>query len=466
MSPKILALTAVIVVVAVVSLGYGFLSAKLEMPPYGQLQRFANSQTGQALLGKIRVWLPAGGNSTDVPPGRWRRARESDETADVSEAQLANLEALGYLSGSRSAPSLIGVTDHNIELAYQGLNLFNSGHSQVAVLMDMDGRPLHTWRFDFLKAMDAELVEERDGTLARLEGNFWRRVQLLPDGELLAVFDGLGLIKIDKRSRLIWMNELAIHHDIWVNETGDIYTLAREERMAPRFSSVRSVLDDQIVVLNKSGQLTAKVSVLDAFENSDYQHLLNFASDDYDLFRNTIDLFHTNTIEVLDGSLEEESPAFSEGNVLISIRHLNTIAIVDMEAESVVWALSGIWRLQHEPTVLESGNILVFDNRATEEWSRVLEINPFSQEIVWTYSGSDSVEFLSRTCGTAQRLPNGNTLITESDAGRAFEVTSGGNIVWEFFNPARAGDEDELIAAVFEVQRLDPSIGLEWLSRE
>ena len=38
-----------------------------------------------------------------------------------------------------------------------------------------------------------------------------------------------------------------------------------------------------------------------------------------------------------------------------------------------------------------------------------------------------------RTLG-AQRLPNGNTLITESDAGRVFEVTEGGDIVWEFVN--------------------------------
>jgi hypothetical protein len=37
--------------------------------------------------------------------------------------------------------------------------------------------------------------------------------------------------------------------------------------------------------------------------------------------------------------------------------------------------------------------------------------------------------------GGAQRLPNGNTLITESDKGRAFEVTREGEIVWDFYNP-------------------------------
>ena len=36
---------------------------------------------------------------------------------------------------------------------------------------------------------------------------------------------------------------------------------------------------------------------------------------------------------------------------------------------------------------------------------------------------------------SAERLPNGNTLITESDKGRAFEVTHAGEVVWEFWNP-------------------------------
>jgi hypothetical protein len=40
----------------------------------------------------------------------------------------------------------------------------------------------------------------------------------------------------------------------------------------------------------------------------------------------------------------------------------------------------------------------------------------------------------------ADRLPNGNTLIVESDAGRAFEVTAEGEIVWEFLNPDRMPD--------------------------
>ncbi len=53
-------------------------------------------------------------------------------------------------------------------------------------------------------------------------------------------------------------------------------------------------------------------------------------------------------------------------------------------------------------------------------------------------------------------MSNGNTLITESDPGRAFEVTPGKTVVWEYVNPRRSGKRKELIATLFEVVRLEP----------
>jgi hypothetical protein len=179
------------------------------------------------------------------------------------------------------------------------------------------------------------------------------------------------------------------------------------------------------------------------------------------------DIFHTNTIEVLDGRLADRAPAFRAGNVLISILMLDAIAVVDMETEEIVWSLSGLWRQQHQPTILDNGRMLVFDNefdsRIAGRVSRVIEIDPFSQEIYWVYEGGPDRPFYTSTCGSNQRLPNGNTLITESDPGRAFEVDPEGTIVWEFINPYRAGEQNELIATLFEVVRIGPDFPLDWL---
>jgi hypothetical protein len=43
--------------------------------------------------------------------------------------------------------------------------------------------------------------------------------------------------------------------------------------------------------------------------------------------------------------------------------------------------------------------------------------------------------FFSQFISSAQRQPNGNTLICEGANGRIFEVTPGGEIVWEYVNP-------------------------------
>jgi hypothetical protein len=63
----------------------------------------------------------------------------------------------------------------------------------------------------------------------------------------------------------------------------------------------------------------------------------------------------------------------------------------------------------------------------------------------------------------AEVLPNGNTLITESDNGRAFEVTREGEIVWEFLSPHRAGEDGEFVATLPEVIRLPKDFPLDWL---
>ena len=71
--------------------------------------------------------------------------------------------------------------------------------------------------------------------------------------------------------------------------------------------------------------------------------------------------------------------------------------------------------------------------------SRVLEINPETKKVVWSYSALNSGEptwdFYTSFMGSAQRLPNGNTLIDEAMNGRFFQVTPKGKIVWEYVSP-------------------------------
>jgi len=72
-------------------------------------------------------------------------------------------------------------------------------------------------------------------------------------------------------------------------------------------------------------------------------------------------------------------------------------------------------------------------------------LDPVSREIVWTYEGDPPAGFFSMRRGSNQRLPNGNTLICESEKGRVFEVDARGELVWEFWNPEMREDRRKRI---------------------
>ena len=214
------------------------------------------------------------------------------------------------------------------------------------------------------------------------------------------------------------------------------------------------------MILSPEGRPIRRVPLLETFERSRYAAYLKRIRS---IPRG--DVFHANSIEVLDGRYASRSPIFRQGNVLISLRNIDVIAVVDMEEEMVVWALSGPWHRQHEALLVEGGNLLLFDNESGRNASRVIEFDPFSQEIVWSYEGNETNGFYSKKIGSNQRLDNGNTLIVESWGGRAFEVAPDGQIVWEFFSPHRAGESGELIAVLCDMVRVPQSFTQGWLGR-
>jgi hypothetical protein len=357
------------------------------------------------------------------------------------------LEALHYLQGYDSAPDVQGVTTHDTALACNGLNLIVSGHAPEAILMDMKGATVHRWHHTFDDIWETEPPDY----LPRPVGpssprDHWRKVRLLSDGSLLVIFSGQCLIKIDRDSCLRWVYPMQVHHDLHVSEDGAIHTLIREVNVHTGISTEHPIVEDFVVVLSPEGRQTSRFSLVDCFLES--QRLPPLGDDPQG------DVFHTNSIRVLDGSLKEASPILARGNLLISLCATNTVAILDPDSRRVLWSRSGPWRSQHDPALLEGGTLLVFDNRGDDGDSRVIEFDPLLNQITWLFRGTRDRPFRSETCGTCQRLPNGNTLITESDSGRAFEVTPDGRVVWEYVNPHRAGENGELIATLLDVIRI------------
>ena len=98
-----------------------------------------------------------------------------------------------------------------------------------------------------------------------------------------------------------------------------------------------------------------------------------------------------------------------------------------------------LWGGQHDCQILDNGNILFFANGLYAPGqlssSKIIEMDPKTGEEVWSYEGSPPWSFYSPHISGCQRLWSGNTLICEGIWGRIFEVTPGGDIVWEYISP-------------------------------
>jgi hypothetical protein len=411
-------------------------------------------QTGPVLALK-RLFHRGGGG--EVLSGQWSPIEPSHPWEGLDKDQVAEAQKLlsvGYAGGTIPHPDASGLVICDESQASHDLRFFTSGHAPQALLMDWQGNILHQWSYDYrdvwATAKDRFLDPQADDRTG-----CWRRAYLFPNGDLLAIFEGHALIKLDKDSHLIWSYPGKCHHDLAVTPDGQIYVLTREVGIAPRINEHKPVMLDFITILGADGSFLRSVPLREAFENSPYASFLDKAAD-------AGDIFHTNALKLLDGRQAHLSPLFRQGNILTSLRELNVIAIVDPEQERVVWALSGMWVKQHEPSLLENGHILLFDNLGHHGRSKAIELDPLTQEIVWTYADGPEHPLFSKTCGSCQRLPSGHTLIVESDNGRALEVTPSGTIVWEYRNPRRAGPHNQLIAAILDMVVLPEDFPTDW----
>jgi hypothetical protein len=401
----------------------------------------------------IRSWLVADRAAGASDP---QASPTASPGGDEAPAAMDAILTLGYAAGYVPARPLAGVVTHERGLVQPGFNLLLSGHAPEASLLDMDGEVVHSWRASFAEAWPARTTRLTHGRRSL----YWKRAHLFPNGDLIAMFERYGLVKLDRRSRILWRFEGPVHHDLDVDEQGRILTLLRRGRRIPWIEKDAPTIEDFVAVLDGAGRPLAEISILEALERSSYGNLLRARSPAGGILHLKGDVLHTNTLSVLDGRHASRLGAFRKGNLLLALRSLDLVAVLDPSRREIVWGLTGLWIRPHEPVLLDSGRLLVFDNEGGSSQgtprSRALEVDPLSQEIEWSYAGPP--DFHSPICGLVQRLANGNTLITASTEGRVIEVTPAGRVAWEYLNPhSVVVDGRKRVATVFDMIRVPRS---------
>jgi hypothetical protein len=387
--------------------------------------------------------------------GRFNRLRPPPRNAPASPEQqelIEQLDAIGYAAGTQEAPDLEGVTRHDRNRAWPGINLVISGHAPEAFLIDMEGRVVHRWGSWYWR-------DHMEIPSARAKaGRFWRRALPLENGDLLAIHERLGLLRLDRNSNVLWALPNYAHHEVQELPNGDLVMLACTVRLIPEIHPTVPVVDELITRVSADGHTLDIFSIFDCILAADTP--LQWVREL--LWGKSGDALHANTLFVLDRSLEHLAPEFKQGRILTSFRNIDTIALIDPVQRKLVWAYKGDFRQQHDPRILPNDHLLLFDNQGRPGRSSVQEYDLRNMTLTWIFRGTETNPFYSHTCGAARRLPNGNTLIAETDNGRAFELTPQGEIVWEFYNPFRAGENDEYIASLFDLVRLPSDFAQGW----
>jgi outer membrane protein assembly factor BamB len=164
-----------------------------------------------------------------------------------------------------------------------------------------------------------------------------------------------------------------------------------------------TMADAQVVEVTPQGQVVWSWYARDEFNRAPYN---TFTGPDWT---------HTNAASRL-----------ANGNTLISLRNFNLVAEVDRNGKVVRTLGEGVMSQQHDPEPLPNGNLL-FANPG--RLPQAIEIDP-AGKVVWSYTVPPDTPFSSASTRDADRLQNGNTLITA--ANRLIEVTPQGEVVWQF----------------------------------
>lgn len=381
----------------------------------------------------------------------------SAEPSSDEQRLAMELQAIGYVDGvvESTGRTEIEVKDHQPSKRMPGWNFTSTAGHPIALLVDPEGNERHRWTFSLT---DAWPTLKMPGQVVEKTG--WRRAELQPNGDLIGIWSGFGIVRINAASSLVWGNFIPVHHDFEVNDDGSIIVLTREGRVIDDLWPGEEVMEDSIAYLDAEGKVTRQFSVVEAFmKHPDFKRIWKSRREP-----SNPDIFHTNTLFLLRKDHTDVHPAFKKGHLLTSMRSLNAIAIIDPEAEEVTWAMKDIFATQHDPQILDNGHMMIYDNTGLRlKASRILEYTFPEGTLSWQYADSPETPFSSVTCGHAQRLPNGNTLINEANQGRAFEVTPEGEMVWEYFSPFESEDKKlTLLSRIFEFKRLEADFPLQW----
>ncbi|MBP7566314.1 MAG: aryl-sulfate sulfotransferase [Burkholderiaceae bacterium] len=358
----------------------------------------------------------------------------------------------------------VGLIAHDPQLSAGGYTLIAPQTADGHVyLVDIEGRVAHEWKLPVRPGRHAVILP--NGNLG-YNGNHAASPDLYAPWSM---WHGGDFYEVTPEGETVWHYEdPAHHHDAQWLPNGHLLYAACEpvpEGFAARVpggtahGEDETMYADVIREVDRSGRLVWEWKAVDHLDPAAFPIHPGFGR------------YHWPLVNGLG--------VMADGTVLMSLRTTAGIVGIDRASGAVqLHVPPSVVSHQHAPVALPGGTILAFDNgnfRAGGHiaFSRVVEVDPADgNRVVWSYQDPNPNAFYTAFMGSAQRLWNGNTHITESATGRLFEVTPEGEVVWEYVIPwfGEYGDAAArktgggLLNSVFQTFRY-PASAMPWLGR-
>lgn len=383
---------------------------------------------------------------------------------------------------------LTGVTTYDAELSYNGYTLWapqnntqkadKPGRSPDEVyLIDMHGNVAHKWNTPYpvwyaqlLKdgtllvalrtALDEKQVPEKDH-YSFMGGSFQILMEMDWNGKILRQYKNPGM-----------------HHDFKKLKNGNYLILGWEKIPADFQKKIKGgpsgtelengtvMYGDRIFEVNPdTGEVVWNWSSMEHMDPT-----IEVIGPHYSRSEWT----HFNSLDVLEN-----------GDIMTDSRRSDAAFIIDRKTGNIKWRWGNTvyWNEKtnqidyhfteegaelapylggpHDCHVIPSGlpgggNMLCYDNGMYADRSRAVEVNIKEGKVVWESSGNPFIgrQSFSHYISSAQRLPNGNTLICDGGNGKFREVTKDNKVVWEYIRPT--GNHAYLKWSVFRAFRYGP----------
>jgi hypothetical protein len=361
------------------------------------------------------------------------------------------------------------VPTHRPNATQPGLTLINGIGAKNQLMMrviDADGSTVQDWEIDWYKMWPNPTHLHKSLLPKRKPAALIHGIKLMPNNDVVFNFEHLGALRVNACSEVVWRLPYITHHSIFQDDNGDLWITAnryhtKKMRDYPHLKVPR--LEPTVIRISPEGELLEEFSVLDMIADADLRgYLFQGTKDNFgNAQKRREDLIHLNDVEVFSSDM---TPGFFQpGDIMLSLRNLNSIAVLDGSTRQIKYWRMGGWVWQHDPDFIDGNRISVYDNNnsfgtSIEGHSRIVVVDARTDKTEIRYPRKGSRKFFSGAMGKHQILENGNLLITETMNGRAFEITAEDKVVWEYLNIVEPGKKKAILQ---EATRLPTSVTAE-----